>query len=59
MNWKGGGAIRKLTVMILNSALGVMQLLLAYGNEESQPKYNTDESWAARLSKRLSLNLTI
>lgn len=32
-----GWAIRKLTVMILNSALRVMQLLLAYDNEESQP----------------------
>jgi hypothetical protein len=31
-----GWAIRKLTVMILNSALRVMQLLLAYNNEESQ-----------------------
>ena len=32
-----GWAIRKLTVMILNSALRVMQMLLAYNNEESQP----------------------
>jgi hypothetical protein len=32
-----GWAIRKLTVMILNAALRVMQLLLAYKNEESQP----------------------
>ncbi len=32
-----GWAIRKLTVMILNSALRVMQLMLAYNNEESQP----------------------
>ncbi len=32
-----GCAIRKLTVMVLNSALRVMQLLLAYNNEESQP----------------------
>lgn len=32
-----GWAIRKLTVMILNSALRVMQLLLAYNNGESQP----------------------
>ena len=31
-----GWAIRKLTVMILNSALRVMQLRLAYNNEESQ-----------------------
>ncbi len=34
---ESGWAIRKLTVMILNSALRVMQLLLAYNNEESQP----------------------
>ena len=32
-----GWAIRKLTVMVLNSALRVMQLLLGYNNEESQP----------------------
>ena len=32
-----GWAIRKLTVMMLNSALRVMQLLLAYNNDESQP----------------------
>jgi len=32
-----GWALRKLTVMILNSALRVMQLLLAYNNDESQP----------------------
>lgn len=32
-----GWAIRKLTVMILNSTLRVMQLLLAYDNEQSQP----------------------
>ena len=32
-----GWAIRKLTVMALNAALRVMQLLLAYANEQSQP----------------------
>lgn len=32
-----GWGLRKLTVMILNSALRVMQLLLAYNNDESQP----------------------
>jgi hypothetical protein len=32
-----GWAIRKLTVMALNAALRVMQLLLAYDNEQSQP----------------------
>src|SRR5665213_55717 len=32
-----GWAIRKLTVMILSSALRVMQLLLAYNKEDSQP----------------------
>ena len=32
-----GWAIRKLTVMVLNSALRVMQLYLAYDNEQSQP----------------------
>ena len=34
---ESGWAIRKLTIMILNSALRVMQLLLANGNQESQP----------------------
>lgn len=41
-----GWAIRKLTVMILNSALRVMQLLLAHGNKQSQPTkevFNADE----------------
>ena len=32
-----GWAIRKLTIMILNAALRVMQLRLAHNNEESQP----------------------
>lgn len=32
-----GWAIRKLTVMALNAALRVMQLLLAFNNEQSQP----------------------
>jgi hypothetical protein len=32
-----GWAIRKLTVMLLNTVLRIMQLLLAYGNEQSQP----------------------
>jgi len=32
-----GWAIRKLTVMTLNTALRVMQLKLAYNNDESQP----------------------
>ena|ERR1022692_1039941 len=32
-----GWAIRKLTVMILNSSIRVMQLLLAVNNKESQP----------------------
>ena len=32
-----GWAIRKLTILLLNNVLRVMQLLLAYGNEESQP----------------------
>lgn len=32
-----GWAIRKLTIMALNAALRVMQLLLAYSNEQSQP----------------------
>lgn len=34
---ESGWAIRKLMVMILNAALRVMQLLLAYNNEQSQP----------------------
>lgn len=32
-----GWAIRKLTVLLLNNLLRVMQVLLAYDNEESQP----------------------
>jgi hypothetical protein len=32
-----GWAIRKLTVLLLNNILRVMQLLLAYDNEQSQP----------------------
>jgi hypothetical protein len=32
-----GWAIRKLTVLLLNNILRVMQMLMAYGNEESQP----------------------
>ncbi len=32
-----GWAIRKLTILLLNNVLRVMQLLLAYGKEESQP----------------------
>jgi Transposase DNA-binding len=32
-----GWAIRKLTVMVLNAALRIIQLLLAYRSEESQP----------------------
>ncbi len=32
-----GWAIRKLTVMILNSSVRIMQLLLAFNNKESQP----------------------
>lgn len=31
-----GWAIRKLTILLLNNVLRVLQLLLAYGNEESQ-----------------------
>lgn len=41
-----GWAIRKLTVLLLNNVLRVIQLLLAYGNEESQPideVFSTDE----------------
>lgn len=34
---ESGWAIRKLTVMILSSALRVMQMLLAYNNDDSQP----------------------
>lgn len=34
---ESGWAIRKLTVMALNATLRVMQLLLAYNNEQSQP----------------------
>jgi Transposase DNA-binding/Transposase DDE domain len=43
---ESGWAIRKLTIMILNSALRVMQLLLACGNEQSQltkEVFNEDE----------------
>jgi hypothetical protein len=34
---ESGWAIRKLFIMVLNTALRVMQLYLAYGREESQP----------------------
>jgi hypothetical protein len=34
---ESGWAIRKLFVLVLNTALRVMQLYLAYGKEESQP----------------------
>jgi len=43
---ESGWAIRKLTVMILNSALRVMQLLLAHNNQQSQltkEVFNEDE----------------
>ena len=32
-----GWAIRKLTILLMNNILRVLQLLLSYGNEESQP----------------------
>lgn len=32
-----GWAIRKLTILLLNNVLRVMQILMAYSNEESQP----------------------
>lgn len=52
-----GWAIRKLTVMVLNSALRVMQLLLAYDNEQSQPisqVFDEDEiKCLAQLNKKL------
>jgi hypothetical protein len=41
-----GWAIRKLTVLLLNNVLRVIQLLLAYGKEESQPTnevFSSDE----------------
>ena len=34
---ESGWAIRKLTIMLLNTALRVMQLLMAYNNKDSQP----------------------
>jgi hypothetical protein len=47
-----GWAIRKLTILLLNNVLRVMQLLLAYGNEESQPineVFNSEEIVCLRL----------
>jgi Transposase DDE domain len=41
-----GWAIRKLTVLLLNNLLRIMQLLLSYDNDESQPTgevFNKDE----------------
>lgn len=50
-----GWAIRKLTILLLNNVLRIMQLLLSYGKEESQPiqeVFNDDE---IKCLKQLSL----
>lgn len=47
-----GWAIRKLTILLLNNVLRVMQLLLAYGNEESQQineVFNNEETICLRV----------
>ncbi len=51
-----GWAIRKLTVMVLNSALCVMQLLLASDNEQNRPieqVFEEEIKCPAQLNKKL------
>jgi hypothetical protein len=51
---ESGWAIRKLMVMILNAALRVMQLLLAYDNEQSQPIEQVFDEGEIRCLERLN-----
>jgi hypothetical protein len=52
-----GWAIRKLTVMILNSSLRVMQLLLAFDNKESQPIEQVFEPQEIKCLEKLNTKL--
>lgn len=52
-----GWAIRKLTVLQLNNLLRVMQLLLAYDNEESQPVGEVFSKSEIDCLKKLGTNL--
>ena len=54
---ESGWAIRKLMVMILNAALRVMQLLLAYDNEQSQPIEQVFDSNEVKCLKNLNKTL--
>lgn len=54
---ESGWAIRKLMVMILNAALRVMQLLLAYDNEQSQPIEEVFDSGEIRCLENLNNTL--
>jgi hypothetical protein len=54
---ESGWAIRKLMVMILNAALRVMQLLLAYDNEQSQPIEHIFDSGEVKCLENLNNTL--
>lgn len=54
---ESGWAIRKLTVMVLNAALRVMQLLLAYDNEQSQPIEQVFDSGEVKCLENLNNTL--
>jgi hypothetical protein len=54
---ESGWAIRKLMVMILNAALRVMQLLLAYDNEQSQPIEQVFDSGEIKCLENLNKTL--
>lgn len=57
-----GWAIRKLTILLLNNLLRIMQLLLAYDNDESQPAeevFNNEQMQCLKeLEKKLEQNKT-
>jgi len=52
-----GWAIRKLTVLLLNNLLRIMQLLLAYDNDESQPIGEVFNKQEIECLKELKINL--
>lgn len=52
-----GWAIRKLTIMVLNAALRVMQMLLAYDNKESQPIEQVFDTGEIKCLKMLNIKL--
>lgn len=54
---ESGWAIRKLMVMVLNAALRVMQLLLAYDNEQSQPIEHVFDPGEVKCLKNLNNTL--